>query len=91
MGANSVTGRRGQQMLRLTLAVWGTMCHLCGKDGADSRDHVIPRAKGGPDTLDNSRPAHMTCNRLRSDMDLPEWYRRHPLPARAPVPPSRAW
>jgi 5-methylcytosine-specific restriction endonuclease McrA len=25
-------------------------------------DHLIPIAKGGPDTLDNVRPAHALCN-----------------------------
>lgn len=30
-------------------------------------DHVIPFAKGGPDTLENKQAAHRICNRLKSD------------------------
>lgn len=30
-------------------------------------DHIIPDAKGGPDTLDNKQPAHRRCNRDKSD------------------------
>lgn len=30
-------------------------------------DHIIPIAKGGPDTLANKQPAHRNCNRAKSD------------------------
>lgn len=30
-------------------------------------DHEIPLAQGGTDTLDNCRPSHRYCNRLKSD------------------------
>ena len=30
-------------------------------------DHIIPRAKSGPDTLANKQAAHRTCNRTKSD------------------------
>lgn len=32
-------------------------------------DHVIPRDKGGTDTLDNVAPAHRRCNRTKSNSD----------------------
>lgn len=56
---------------------YGAVCHICTKpiDLSLSRkigtegwqqslhiDHVIPIAKGGPDTLANVRPAHAKCN-----------------------------
>lgn len=53
-----------------------TICHLCGHDGADAADHVIPLARGGSDTRDNLKPAHhfepcptcgIKCNRVKSD------------------------
>jgi 5-methylcytosine-specific restriction endonuclease McrA len=30
-------------------------------------DHVVPIAKGGPDTLDNKVACHRACNRQKSD------------------------
>jgi 5-methylcytosine-specific restriction endonuclease McrA len=30
-------------------------------------DHIIPDAKGGPDTLDNKQASHRRCNRDKSD------------------------
>ena len=59
------------------LAKWGYNCHICndpidfkaprqcGEPGWElglHLDHVIPIAKGGPDTLANVKPAHAKCN-----------------------------
>ena len=52
-------------------------CHLCG-DPIDYSlrspdplsfevDHVIPRSRGGEDTLDNAAPSHRRCNRAKSN------------------------
>jgi 5-methylcytosine-specific restriction endonuclease McrA len=56
---------------------YGTVCHLCGEEidmAAPRRigragwqmglhvDHVVPIALGGPDCLENVRPAHGLCN-----------------------------
>lgn len=84
-------GRRVQYLRELTLQTWGTVCHLCGKDGADSADHVRPRSAGGTDDLDNLRPAHSACNFARQDTPLGLWFRSHPLPKLPPAPPSREW
>lgn len=84
-------GRKVYAFANLVLGHYGTRCHLCGGEGADSPDHVIPRSKGGTHALENMRPAHRACNRARSDMDLSEWFTRHPLPTRAALPPSREW
>lgn len=84
-------GRRTYRLAALTLSTYGTICHLCATDGADSPDHVIPRSKGGGNGLDNLRPAHLSCNMARGDMDLAEWFARHPLPVRPALPASREW
>ena len=34
-------------------------------------DHIVPRNRGGADTIDNKQPAHRACNRAKSDK-LPE-------------------
>lgn len=55
------------------------VCWLCGRAGADSVDHVIPRERGGTDDLGNLRAAHLSCN-LRRGVRTPV----------APAP-SRRW
>ena len=58
--------------------IYGTNCHLCEQpiDMNASRrsgigenwefglhiDHIVPISSGGPDTLENVRPAHGICN-----------------------------
>lgn len=59
------------------LGLYGSICHIClnpidllaprqsGVEGWEYGlhiDHVIPLSKGGPDTLENVRPAHGSCN-----------------------------
>lgn len=87
-------GRRVAVFVASVLALYGTECHLCGQDGADSADHVIPRSKGGPVwDLANARPAHKLCNIRRGAQDLAAWFAAHPLPVGTPRPlaPSRDW
>lgn len=72
-------GRYAQRLNHLTLEVYGTVCHLCGHDGADSADHVTPRSLGGSDNIGNLRPAHhrrcptcgIRCNTARGARPLP--------------------
>lgn len=78
-------GRVAARLVRLTLDAYGTTCHLCGAGGANSADHIIPRSRGGADTLANLRPAHLRCNKQRGDMPLAEWF------ATRTLPPSRPW
>lgn len=44
-----------------------TVCALCGRPGADSIDHILPKSDR-PDlmlSLSNMRPAHRSCNSSR--------------------------
>jgi 5-methylcytosine-specific restriction endonuclease McrA len=50
------------------------LCWLCGHEGADQADHVLPRVLGGMSTPANLRPAHgsapcptckVRCNQVR--------------------------
>lgn len=85
-------GRHAQRITRETLRRWGNVCHLCGQPGATTADHLIPRSKGGTDSVeDNCRPAHYGCNVVRGDKDLAEWFAKHPPRRHEPLPPSRKW
>ena len=54
--------RRAGELRRFVLARDNYVCWLCGLPGADSADHVVPRAQGGDDRLTNLRAAHLRCN-----------------------------
>ena len=88
-------GRRAQRLVSAVLAVHGDRCHLCGGRGADSADHVIPRERGGPDTVENLRPVHHDvlpkCNRRRGNKTMQEWKDTHGRPDPVPLDPSRPW
>lgn len=46
------------------------LCHLCGKPGADSVDHLVPVAHGGTDEVTNLAAAHKACNSSRGARGL---------------------
>jgi len=68
-------GRKVASKRRRVIEVWGTVCWLCRKPCLTSvrplhplyltLDHVVPRSKGGDDSIDNLRPAHLRCNTSR--------------------------
>lgn len=79
------------RLLAVVLEVYGDTCHLCGRPGADSADHLTPRSRYGLDTLDNTRPAHNTpCNSRRGDMTLQRWFELYPITPPT-YTPSRDW
>lgn len=71
------SGGRGWQCIRDRILNASDVCYICGKPGADSVDHVIPKARGGTDDPSNLRPAHLhPCNRAKSDKDFAPIVRR---------------
>jgi 5-methylcytosine-specific restriction endonuclease McrA len=49
------------------------ICYLCGTHvsfSVFSIDHVIPKSKGGTNSLDNLMPAHKECNFKKADKIL---------------------
>lgn len=84
-------GRYAADITRTVLAVKGTVCALCGLDGATTADHGIPRSLGGPDTLDNLDPAHRACNSAKGTMTREQWFAKRPLTYRTQTAPSRPW
>jgi 5-methylcytosine-specific restriction endonuclease McrA len=61
--------RRRKQLRAIVTARDGNICWLCGKPitGQVSLDHVVPRSKGGSDSVDNLRPACLSCNIARGN------------------------
>ena len=83
MVRRSTTQRdRDRQRIRRTRPA----CHICGQPidytaphldpGAYVVDHLIPLAKGGPDTLANKGAAHRSCNRAKGAKDYAPIVRR---------------
>lgn len=63
-------GRKGRPYRRwqATVLARSRVCWICGHDGADSADHIVPLTRGGaPTDPDNGAPAHHqpcpTCGR----------------------------
>jgi len=53
-----LSGEKLQKLRKQVFTHYGDQCWLCGGEGADTIDHIIPVADGGDDSLDNLRPAH---------------------------------
>jgi len=54
------------------VAHYGSTCHLCGRPGADTVDHLVPTSVD-PSLrweMSNVRPAHFSCNSSRKDRAL---------------------
>jgi hypothetical protein len=66
---------------------YGTVCYLCNEEidlqalrscGAPGyenslwRDHVLALTNGGPDMLDNVKPSHAVCNKLKGNKEIYE-------------------
>lgn len=70
---NKYAGRKVTNFNRMVLETYGTVCHICGKPGADTADHILPKALY-PELMweiDNARPAHRKCNSSRGTNPLP--------------------
>jgi 5-methylcytosine-specific restriction endonuclease McrA len=67
------SSRPWDRTVRRVLRTKGTICHLCGKPGADTADHLIPVAVGlrqgmtrtQLNAINNLAPAHNPCNARR--------------------------
>lgn len=49
-------------------------CEYCGTLETLTWDHIIPRARGGPDTAENHVLACTKCNSSKGSKGLYEWY-----------------
>ena len=59
-------------------------CFYCGTDkGPIETDHVVPTARGGPDTQANKVRCCYACNRSKNDLLPSEWKPKFKVPAAA--------
>ncbi len=69
-----VNPNKMKDLRRLVLERDNFKCVYCGDEkGPFEADHVIPRAKGGLDVLNNLVCACRSCNRSKKDKTLEEW------------------
>ncbi|WP_136517404.1 MULTISPECIES: HNH endonuclease [Cellulomonas] len=65
------------ERLRLAVARDGARCVWCGRPFSGlvpaTREHLVPRAKGGPSWLENEVPACRRCNGQRGHRGVVEW------------------
>lgn len=56
---------------------YGSVCYLCGEPIETAKDitfdHWEPLSKGGADTQDNYRLAHLDCNKLKGALTPEEF------------------
>jgi 5-methylcytosine-specific restriction endonuclease McrA len=62
---------RWRRISQATLIRDAYMCHICGLEGADTADHIIPRSKGGSHDMYNLRAAHRVCNSRKGNHIIP--------------------
>jgi len=76
-------GRPWRRKVAQVVARDGGICWICGRSGATSADHIVPRHDGGSDDLTNLRAAHVRCNQIRGNQTR----RRSSGPQRGPQSP----
>lgn len=64
------------------------ICYVCGGEGADQADHVIPIAEGGPNHTDNGAAIHAEpCHRLKTQQESRRGSERRRAQLRLPPEP----
>jgi 5-methylcytosine-specific restriction endonuclease McrA len=71
-------GWRWQRLSAAVLRRDRHVCHYCGGQ-ATTADHIVPKAKGGTDSMDNLVAACLSCNGSKGDNAQPK-PRAHPRP-----------
>lgn len=53
---------------------WGHECAYCGSQDNLTIDHIVPKAKGGPDFTKNLLCACHDCNQDKAYSPMEDWY-----------------
>lgn len=84
-------GDKADRWRKAVYAMWGHVCHLCGHEGANTADHLVPLSLWGNQPYDAriSRPAHgiegcetcfVKCNSSRGNRQLANAIRDYKAP-----------
>ena len=65
-----------KNLLGRVVRKYGRVCYLCNISIADTVDHVIPKSKGGDNSINNLRPACQKCNNEKSNKSLPQFLKQ---------------
>lgn len=65
---------KNQIKRRYVLRRDGFRCHYCGSQGKLTLDHVVPRSKGGGNSLGNLVACCPECNGKKADLDPEQWW-----------------
>lgn len=71
--------RRHQKYSDAIYDLYDRTCHLCGKSGGDTIDHIVPVAWGGADHPANLKPAHRSCNSSKGADQPARWTYTKPV------------
>jgi 5-methylcytosine-specific restriction endonuclease McrA len=88
----------GYEVREYVLEKWGRTCAYCAKENVPLQiEHIVPRAKGGSDRLNNLTLACEKCNRAKGTQDIavflkkkPEVLKRILVQAKAPLKDAAA-
>jgi 5-methylcytosine-specific restriction endonuclease McrA len=102
MSLRSRNSKQRKSLLRTLRERDGDLCHICyrpmsfkvpNQPESATFDHIIPKAVGGRDRMDNLKLAHNKCNKARGFLTqrlLPHWtLKQLPSPSAVPPDPNR--
>lgn len=67
MSRHSSRGNDWDKTRQIVLARYNFECAVCGSDERLTVDHIVPKARGGTDELDNLRVLCLKCNAKKGD------------------------
>ena len=53
---------------------WNSTCGYCGKEGANTLDHIVAESKQGTKEKNNLVPCCGSCNLSKGNASMEDWY-----------------